>query len=58
MGEPNTYMPMMSLSKDEGIIEFEIYSEGMTIKFDMDVDRIGEMVSRLEDLKERYDEDE
>lgn len=58
MGEPQTYMPLISLDKDAGVLEFEIETEGLKISFDMDVERIPELISKLEDLQERYNQDE
>lgn len=56
MAEPNTYMPIMSLDKEAGVVEFEVQCEGIGIKFDLDAERLAELISKLEDLQDTYGE--
>jgi hypothetical protein len=55
MGEPQTYTPTFWLQKD-GTVRFTVSTEGIELQFDIDVECIDDVVFKLLQLKDQWEQ--
>jgi len=57
MGEPHTYKPSVNLiDEEDGLIEISFESEGMSVKFNINVDDVEHLIFRLKTCKQKHDD--